>query len=177
MKHINWLAALKFDQPLLRDVFDNYYTEMQHCMQRLADLDRQVEQLAQSEDYREMVGLLRCFRGIDTLTAISIITEIFDFGRFPSAREFMSYLGLTPSERSSGDKERKGSITRAGNRRVRRLLTESSWHCRHGYNVSKRQSCRNEKTLMEINIGRRRHEGQICVETIPIGREFGLTHN
>ncbi len=136
-KHLRWLRGLEFEEPLLRDVFDSCFTEMQHCIQRLDNLDKQVEQLADSAPYKEVVGLLKCFHGIDTLTAISIITEIFDFGRFENARDLMSYLGLTPSESSSGEKQKKGSITRTGNNRVRRLLVEVSWHYRHPYNVSK----------------------------------------
>lgn len=134
-KHLRWLRSLEFEQPLLRDVFDNYFTEMQHCLQRLASLDKEVEKLAESEFYREVVGLLRCFHGIDTLTAITIITEIFDFGRFSSPRELMSYLGLTSSESSSGEKQKKGPITKAGNKRLRRLLVETSWHYRHPCNI------------------------------------------
>jgi len=106
-------------------------------MQRLESLDKQVGQLAESEPYKRIVGLLRCFHGIDTLTAITLITEIFNFGRFSSPRELMSYLGLTPSESSSGDKQKKGPITKSGNKRVRRLLLEVSWHYRHPYIVGK----------------------------------------
>ena len=133
LKHLRWLRTLAFEQPLLRDVFDSYFTEMQHCLQRLVSLDREVETLSKSEPYQEVVGLLRCFHGIDTLTAITVITEIFEFGRFSTPGELMSYLGLTCSEESSGQKERKGSITKAGNKRVRRLLVETSWHYRHSY--------------------------------------------
>jgi transposase len=136
-RHLQWLRGLEFEQAVLRDVFDSYFTEMQHCMGRLDHLDRAVEELAKSEPYKEIVCLLRCFHGIDTLTAISIITEIFDFGRFENARDLMSYLGLVPSESSSGEKQKKGSITRTGNKRVRRLLTEVSWHYRHPYHISK----------------------------------------
>ena len=136
-KHLRWLRSLEFEAPLLQEVFDNYFTQMQHCMQRLASLDKQVAQLAEREPYQEVVGLLRCFHGIDTLTAITMITEIFDFGRFSSPRALMSYLGLTPSESSSGDKHKKGAITKTGNKRVRRLLLEVSWHYRHPYHISK----------------------------------------
>jgi transposase len=136
-KHYRWLEAIQFDQPLLQEVFDSYFTEMRHCLQRVNTLDKELEKLAQSEDYREAVGILCCFYGIKTLTAISIIAEIFDFGRFASARDLMSYLGLTPSESSSGEKEHKGPITKTGNKRVRRLLTEVAWHHRHAYGVSK----------------------------------------
>jgi len=136
IKHLNWLRSLEFEQPLLKDVFDSYFTEMLHCIQRLDSLDKQVEQLAQSEPYKETVGLLRCFHGIDTLTAITIITEIFEFGRFSTPGELMSYLGLTPSESSSGDQQRKGQITKTGNKRIRRLLIETAWHYRHPYRLT-----------------------------------------
>jgi len=136
-KHYRWLEAIHFDQPLLQDVFECYFTEMRHCLQRVQTLDKELEKLAQSEDYREAVGILCCFYGIKTLTAISIIAEVFDFGRFASPRDLMSYLGLTPSESSSGEKKHKGPITKTGNKRVRRLLTEVAWHHRHAYGVSK----------------------------------------
>jgi len=81
-KHLKWLRSLEFEEALLADVFDSYFTEMQHCIGRLDSLGNQVEELAKSEPYKQVVGLLRCFHGIDTLSAITIITEIFDFGRF-----------------------------------------------------------------------------------------------
>ena len=143
-KHLRWLGAVEFDQPLLQDVFDCYFTEMRHCLQRVKTLDNELEKLAQSEDYREIAGILRCFYGIKTLTAMTIITEIFDFGRFASARDFMSYLGVTPSEFSSGEKQRKGAITKTGNKRARRLLTEVAWHYRHTYTISKALNERRE---------------------------------
>jgi transposase len=132
-KHISWLRSLEFEQELMREVFDGYFTEMQHCLQRLDSLDKQTAKLAESEPYKTVVGFLRCFHGIDTLTAITMLTEIFEFGRFSSAGQLMSYLGLTCSENSSGQKQSKGSITKAGNKRIRRLLVETAWHYRHPY--------------------------------------------
>lgn len=136
-KHITWLRAIEFTEPMLTTVFENYFNEMIYCIGRLEALDKKVELLAGSREYKEIVGLLRCFHGIETLTAITILTEIFEFGRFESPRHLMSYLGLTPSEDSSGDKQKKGSITKAGNKRIRRLLNETSWHYRHRYVPSK----------------------------------------
>lgn len=136
-KHFRWMRSLEFDVPRLRDVFDNYFTELQHCIQRLASLDKEVVALAQESPYREIVGILRCFHGIDTLTAIAYVTELFEFGRFASPRGLMSYLGLTPSEWSTGQTKRRGSITKAGNKRVRRLLVQTAWNYRHPYKVSR----------------------------------------
>ena len=135
-RHLDWLRSLQFDLPDIEDAFDLHYTELEHCIQRLASLDKQVQQLAERPQYKRLVGLLRCFRGIDTLTAITVITEIFEFGRFESPRALMCYLGLVPSEHSSGDRRGVGSITKAGNKRIRRLLVESSWHYRHRPSVS-----------------------------------------
>ena len=145
-KHKDWLTSVRFDQSLLQEVYQNYLEELTNCDHRLNQLDKAVMHLAESQPYRQVVGLLRCCHGIDTLTAISLLTEIFDFGRFATARELMSYLGLTPSEDSSGETRRRGSICKTGNKRVRRLLSEAAWHYRHPYKVGQ--------------VLRRRREGQ-----------------
>jgi len=136
-KHMAWLRSLPFDSTDLQGVFDSYHGEMEHCRQRLATLDKEVAALAERSEYKEVVGLLRCLRGVDTLTAITLLTELFEFGRFDSPRKLMAYLGLVPSEASSGEKRRPGAITKTGNGRVRRLLIESAWHYRHRASVSK----------------------------------------
>ena len=137
VKHWQWLDSLVLEDALLKEVFDQYVTELQHSDQRVAYLDKRVVQLAQSPTYRPIVELLCCFRGIDTLTAITVVTELFEFGRFESPQALMSYLGLVPSESSSGDQQHRGPITKTGNRRVRRLLVQAAWNQRHGYTISK----------------------------------------
>jgi transposase len=185
-KHFRWMRSLELDSVHLREVFDNYFTELQHCMQRLASLDKAVEALAQEAPYKEVVGLLRCFHGIDTLTAITYVTELFEFGRFASPRELMSYLGLTCSEHSSGGTERKGRITKAGNRIVRRLLVETSWHYRHACKVGttlRRRRAGQPQWAIDIADGaghrlRKRYwylvnRGKIpCKATVAIAREL-----
>jgi transposase len=143
-KHTAWLSSVRFEQPLLQEVYQNYREELTQCDHRLKQLDTDVVTLAHSQPYRRVVGLLRCCHGMDTLTAISLLTEIFDFGRFSTARELMSYLGLTPSEDSSGEKRRRGGICKAGNKRARRLLNEAAWHYRHPYKIS--QSLKGRRT-------------------------------
>jgi transposase len=143
-KHAQWRKGLVFDQPKLRTVFEEYSSEIEHCAERVKSLDKQVESLARSPRYRSAVGVLRCMRGIDTLTAITLLTEIFEFARFDSPRALMAYLGVTPSEDSSGESRRPGAITKTGNRRVRRILTEAGWHYRHPYAVSKALKARRE---------------------------------
>jgi transposase len=98
---------------------------------RLLELDARLAQLAEQAPYRAPVGWLRCFRGIDTLTAMLILAELHDFRRFGSARALMAFLGLVPGESSSGEKHRRGRITKMGNALVRRILVEASWHYQH----------------------------------------------
>jgi transposase len=136
-RHEKWLRSLVFDLPRLREVFEAHVHQVQHGQQRLASLDQQIEQLAHSEPYAKAVAALRCFRGIDTLTAITLLTELFAFGRFDSPRALMAYLGVTPSEHSSGERRHTGGITKTGNRHVRRILTETGWHYRHPHRISK----------------------------------------
>jgi transposase len=154
--HTKWLSTLQFDENDLQQVFAIIYTELEHCVQRLASLDKEIQALAERPEYRKIVGLLRCFRGIDTLTAVILITEIFDFGRFESASALMCYLGLVPSEYSSGDKRSRGGITKAGNTRVRRALVESAWHYRHHPNVSRTlKQRRQDQPLWALDIADR----------------------
>jgi hypothetical protein len=85
-----------------------------------------------------MVARLRCLRGIDTLTALAISAEICDFARFSRPTELMAFVGLVPTERSSGGVRRQGAITKTGNVHVRRLLVEAAWHYRHPPRSSRR---------------------------------------
>lgn len=79
------------------------------------------------------MSALRCVRGIPAVTAISVAVEVGDFSRFPTARSFISYLGLVPSESSSGETVSRGRITRAGNGHARTLLVEAAWHHARGH--------------------------------------------
>ena len=110
---------------------DDYVLAIHHLEARLIELDVRLSEIAETDPYRERVGWLRCFRGIDTLTAMLLLAELHDFQRFPSAPALMAYVGLVPSEDSSGEKHRRGRITRTGNALVRRLLVETAWHYQH----------------------------------------------
>jgi transposase len=129
--HRRWVDSLTWTQPAERAVVDDYQLAIDQLEARLAELDARLGAIAETEPYRDPVGWLRCFRGIDTLTAILILAELHDFRRFQSARALMSYLGLVPGENSSGEKHRRGRITKTGNALVRRLLVETAWHYQH----------------------------------------------
>ncbi len=129
--HRLWLKELRFDNPVDQAVLDDYLLAIEQVGDRLEGLAAKLEEVSQQAPYAEAVGLLRCFRGIDTVTAMTIVAELHTFGRFTSARGLMAYLGLVPSEHSSSDRTRRGSITKAGNSHVRRVLIEAAWNYRH----------------------------------------------
>lgn len=129
--HRQWIDRLEWPHAAERAVVDDYLLAIDHTEARLGELDARLAEVAETEPYREPVGWLRCFRGIDTLTAILILAELHDFRRFASASALMAYLGLVPGEHSSGEKHRRGRLTRTGNALVRRLLVEVAWHYQH----------------------------------------------
>lgn len=130
-RHRQWVDQLAWVQPAERVVVQDYLLAIDQLDARLAELDARLGEIAQTDPYREPVAWLRCFRGIDTLTAMLILAELHDFRRFASAPALMAYLGLVPGEHSSGEKHRRGPITRTGNALVRRLLVEAAWHYQH----------------------------------------------
>jgi transposase len=133
-----WLAAQTFEQPARQAAFDDYLHALDLLDARIETLEREIDALAAAPPFAPLVGRLRCLRGVDTLTALGLVAEIGDFDRFASAEEFMSFVGLVPSERSSGERRRQGSITKAGNAHVRRLLVEAAWSARRRPRVGER---------------------------------------
>src|SRR5437870_354616 len=138
-----WLSEQRFAFAAQQHTFDTYLHALDLVDHRIEALERAMRETAEQGPWRELVARLRCLRGIDTLTALALVTEIGDFSRFRSAEEFMAFVGLVPSEHSSGEQRRLGSITKVGNSHVRRLLVESAWHARRrpkvGYELARRQ--------------------------------------
>jgi transposase len=138
-----WLAEQRFEFLAQQQTFDAYVHTVDLVDRRIEMLERSIRETAERGPWRELVARLRCLRGVDTLTALAIVTEIGDFGRFRTAAELMAFVGLVPSERSSGEQRRQGSITKVGNSHARRLLVESAWHARRrptvGYELARRQ--------------------------------------
>ena len=139
----SWLSEQRFQFAAEQLTFDTYLHALDLVDARIVALERAINESAAQGPWRELVARLRCLRGVDTLTALGIAVEIGDFNRFRTAAEFMAFVGLVPSEHSSGDKRRQGSITKVGNGHVRRLLVEAAWHARRrpkvGYELARRQ--------------------------------------
>jgi len=137
-QHQAWLRKQRLDDPLAQAALAQMLCHLDAVDAQLAAIDRQLEQVARAEPWCDPVRWLCCFRGISTLTALGLLAEIGDFRRFASARELMSFLGLTVSEYSSGERRSRGSITKTGNRHARRLLVEAAWHYQHPPRLSTR---------------------------------------
>jgi len=131
-KHRLWLGKLR--STLQGPLQTTLAIELEHLeyleTQRQA-MDAELERFALAPAYRAQVEALCCLRGIKTLTALTLVCEVDDVRRFASPRHLMAYFGLVPSEHSSGSREQRGPITKAGNIHVRRLLVEAAWNNRH----------------------------------------------
>lgn len=142
-RHLQWLAKLSFDDPAAQATCADYLGAVEALLHRRSELERRIEGLVPGSPWAREVGRLKCLRGVDTLTAVGLCAEIGDFARFGKAGRLMSYLGLVPSEHSSGESRRLGSITKSGSQHARRLLVEAAWHYRNpprvGREIARRQ--------------------------------------
>lgn len=138
--HLRWLQHLTTEQsplaPADRLVFREYHALLTYKLQRRDELDREIERLAELPTLAPMVQRLQCFRGIALQGAMVLATEIVDWRRFERPTQLAAYLGLVSREDSSGDRERKGSITKAGNSHCRHVLVQAAWSYHHRPAVS-----------------------------------------
>lgn len=122
-----WLNGLVWEHDADRVVFSDYLLGLEQAEARMRELEAKIKEISLQDPWRERVGWLRCLRGVETLTAMTLLTELHGWERFRTPRELMSYLGLVPSENSTGDAARRGRIG-GGNRYARRVLIEAAQH-------------------------------------------------
>jgi len=130
-KYDLWVRSQHFAEPAAEAAFRYYLGAPDTRRSQEKAIQAEIESAAEAPPLAEAVGRLRCLRGIGTLFAVTIAAEVCDFRRFPSAASFMAFTGLVPSEHSSGARERRGSITKAGNAHLRWVLVEAAWSYRH----------------------------------------------
>ena len=129
--HRNWLWSLRFEHAAAQAVLSDYLLVIDQICGRLQELEAELQAVADQDPYREPLGHLGCFRGIDTVTGMIVLAELHGFARFTNPRQLMAYVGLVPTESSSGSSVHRGGITKTGNRHLRRLLVEAAHHYRH----------------------------------------------
>jgi transposase len=151
--HYRWLEGVKFEQPVQQIVFQEYIDTVKAMTKRVDALDRQMESAAAESVFWPVIEGLMALRGVNLLTATTIVAEIGDLKRFASAPQLMAYLGVVPSEHSSGGTKSRGGITKTGNGHVRRVLVEAAWTYRHPARktaVLQRRAERTPEAVQEI---------------------------
>lgn len=142
--HQTWLHRQHFDDPSLQAAYETCLETVEMTLHRRDRLDDRITALAETEPYADIVHALMCLRGISVLTAFGLTVEIGDWNRF-TGKTIGAYLGLVPSEHSSGATRSRGSITKTGNTHARRLLVEAAWHHRRDYRPSREMMARWDK--------------------------------
>jgi transposase len=127
-RYVKWLRELTFEHEVLKVPFESLIDLYEYLTSQVMKISKQVVALSRSDKYRHKIKLLRSVPGIGILIGMELLVELADMERFKTAEEIASYMGLTPSEYSSGQHVRQGRITRCGNKRARTCLVESSWH-------------------------------------------------
>jgi transposase len=150
-KHLAWLRGLHFDDACSHATFADYLASIELLAGRRASLLVALEQQALLCSHAPTIARLRCFRGIDTLSAAGVCADIGDFARFSTPTLLSGFLGIVPSERTSDTKRRQGSITKAGPPHARRLLVEAAHHYRHrpgiGTTLARRQAGQDPRVI------------------------------
>jgi transposase len=137
--HMGWLASQKLEHAEQRIAFEEMLLAVRQAQERIIRLEQAIGAAVPDWSLCEVVTALMAMRGLDLVSATAFLAEIGDLSRFATARELMGYLGLVPSEHSTGDKVKRAGITKAGNRRARRILVECSWSYRHPPRVGRKK--------------------------------------
>jgi transposase len=181
LAHERTLATVRFEHPAQQIAFEEYRQTVKGAHERCERLTEALRE--QCKDWRmgPVVDALMCLRGFDFIAAVTIVAELGDLHRFAHPRALMSYLGLVPSEHSSGNTRRQGAITRAGNRHARRILVESAWTYRFPAHVGREQQIRQQgqptairdiawkaqvrltKRYRKLSLGRKMKATKVCV--------------
>ena len=161
LRHRAWLKSLDLNG-MNKVTLDEYLVTLEELEAKVERFDEKITEISREAKYNEIVSRLACFKGISRQVAMRVVTEVGDFGRFSTAGEFASYIGLTPSEHSSGNSEVKGSITKMGNGHVRKTLIEASQSAirgvpgRKGKQLKARQSGNDPKVIHYADKGNMR---------------------
>lgn len=148
--HYRWLEEQRFESPFQQIVFEEYVATVKEAGRRLKGLEGHMREALNSWSLAPVAEALMALRGVSLVTAMGVLAELGDLTRFDSPQELMAYLGLIPSEHSSGSTRRQGGITRTGNGHVRRLLVESAWNYRFMARKSRTIERRAEKSSYRV---------------------------
>jgi len=159
-----WAREQRFEYPVQQTVLLDYIGEVEHAGARIAGLEQALEAAVASlpEKPRAVIEGLQALRGIAQLSALTIVTEVGELSRFRRPRQLMAYSGLTPSEHSSGEKVRRGAITKTGNAHLRRVLLEAAWTYRHRPALGANMRARQERVSAEVKAIASKAQERLC---------------
>ena len=150
MRYLRWLQEQHFDHPAHQIALQEMVDAVRVSKERVERLEKVIEEFIPNWSLGPVVRALQTLRGVDLIVAVTFATEVGDVTRFESPRQLMGYLGLVPGERSTGETVRRGSITKAGNGRVRHMLVESAWTYRHPPKVGAKKLYRLEEAPPKV---------------------------
>jgi transposase len=174
-----WLRTLKFEHAAQTATLLDYIAEVEHQAGRIERLEKAIDDaiLSAPAEMKAVIDALQCLRGVAKITAVTVAVEVGTFRRFERATQLMSYTGMVPSEYSSGKRERRGAITKAGNSRLRRVLIEAAHHYRHQPRLSTRQRALQKdadprvlETAWKAQLRLYRRYGQLNARSKPPGK-------
>ncbi|HEX8947661.1 MAG TPA: IS110 family transposase [Dissulfurispiraceae bacterium] len=163
LAHFRWLEGLCFEHPSQQIVFQEYVDTVKHAQRRVTALEQQMHIILEQWSLGKVATALMALRGVNTVTAMTILAELGDISRFESPRQLMAYLGLVPSEHSSGQKQKRGGITKSGNGHVRRVLVEASWCYRFPARKTAALQRRAEKTSEKVQAIAWKAQKRLCM--------------
>ncbi len=162
LTHRRWLAGLKFEQPVHHIVLEDCIAAVETATARRDRLEAHIEAVLPDWSLAPVVHALQALRGVALVSAATLVAELGDITRFTNPRQLMAYLGLVPSEHSSGSKRRQGGITKAGNGAARRMLIEAAWSYRFPARISREQLLRQETLAKPIRETAWKAQERLC---------------
>jgi transposase len=160
--HLRWLAKVVWPTPAQQIVFQEYVRAVSEHTERLQRLEAELQPLGQTWRWAPVVEAIQALRGVQLIAAVTLIAELGALTRFANPRQLMSYLGLIPSEHTSGERRRQGAITKTGNSHARRALVEGAWAYRYPAKVSRHLQLRLEKVPKAIQDISWKAEVRLC---------------
>jgi transposase len=160
--YFRWLEEIKFDMPAQQIVLQEYVDTVKHMKGRVEALEEEMRQAMKEWSLAPVVTGLMALRGVELITAMTVVAELGDISRFTSARQIMAHLGLVPSEHSSGNRQKRGGITKTGNGHARRVLIEASWCYRSPARKTAQIQRRAEKTSETVQAIAWKAQKRLC---------------
>jgi len=150
--YMSWAKKLQFDQPAQQATLEDYVHEVEHARERIVRLERAIDEAIETlpERMRAVVDGLQALRGIAKISAVTVVAELGEISRFNKPRQLMGYSGTVSSEHSSGERIRRGGITKTGNAHLRRIVVEAAWAYRHRPSIGTTLAIRQKQTTAEV---------------------------